>query len=185
MSATVSVVLAERPEDVRYLARHRVSHLNREDGRHWKRLSREAEQRLAEQGYDGNVRELFNVVDRAWHDAVQQIGPEHVDRARQQEAEEARREHAARDGERTPDGLRRVDVRFGDDGGFEIDFGAPGMPLKQLQERAACQMVRQALEHFEGDAERVARFLDISRRSVYRYMQRDRHSRGGGEEIQA
>jgi predicted transcriptional regulator YheO len=36
--------------------------------------------------------------------------------------------------------------------------------------------VRQALEHFGGDAEKVATFLDISRRSVYRYLERDRRA---------
>jgi DNA-binding NtrC family response regulator len=158
--------LVDRPEDVRYLARYRVGILNGETGRHWKRLGRAAEDRLLDLRLAGNVRELFNLLDHAWQEAVHEIGPEQIELARQR-AEEARRRAAS---------PSQVEVRFGDAASWTLDFSAGRVPLKRLQEQAACSLVRQALEHFGGDAEKVATFLDISRRSVYRYLERDRRA---------
>lgn len=173
--------LDSRPEDIRYLARHRVSWLNREDGRHWKRLSRDAETALGELHYAGNVRELFNIVDHAWHEAVQEIGPDAIQAARSKTLEEPGAAGAndpshevhwmEHDG---PSAASAVNVRFSGSDGFRLDFDAPTHSLRLVQERAACSAIRQALDHFDGDATRVAQFLDISRRSVYRYLARER-----------
>jgi two-component system nitrogen regulation response regulator GlnG len=156
--------LAERREDIRYLARHRVRQLNLQDGSGWKQLDEAAERRLEALDYPGNVRELFNLVDHAWHEAVQPIGEAEVERARQRL--EAERAAAA----------PPLAVDFAAAQVWSLDFNGAGAPLKQIQEQAAVQAIRQALEHFKGDIDQTARFLDVSRRSVYRYLERERES---------
>lgn len=159
--------LRERREDIRYLARHRVRQLNLQDGSGWKQLEEAAEQALEALDLAGNVRELFNLVDHAWHEAVQLVGPAEVERARKRlEAEQARAAAAAGGG--------GLDVAFAPSTGWSLDFSAGGEPLRQIQERAACEAVRQALDHFSGDVDAAARFLDVSRRSIYRYLERER-----------
>ncbi len=157
--------LRERREDIRYLARHRVRQLNLQDGSGWKQLEESAEQALETLDYAGNVRELFNLVDHAWHEAVQLVGPAEVERARKRlEAEQAR----------TLPGTDGVPVSFTASPGWNLDFSAGGAPLRVIQEKAACEAIRQALDHFNGDVDAAARFLDVSRRSIYRYMERER-----------
>lgn len=178
--------LSERREDIRYLARHRIRQLNLQDGSGWKQLDEAAERRLESLDYPGNVRELFNLVDHAWHEAVQPIGEAEVERARLRlEAERsgiagkpARAEGAdpGQRGDAKDD--RPHDVRFDSAHTWTLDFQAGGAPLRQIQEQAAFQAIRQALEHFQGDVNRTAQFLDVSRRSVYRHLERAREARG-------
>lgn len=157
--------LRERREDIRYLARHRVRQLNLQDGSGWKQLEEAAEQALETLDYPGNVRELFNLVDHAWHEALQLMGSEEVERARRRmEAERARA--AALGGE--------VPVSFVASPAWSLDFTSDITPLRLIQEKAACEAIRQALEHFSGDVDAAAHFLDVSRRSIYRYLERER-----------
>ena len=159
--------LRERREDIRYLARHRVRQLNLQDGSGWKQLEEAAEQALEALDYAGNVRELFNLVDHAWHEAVQLVGPAEVERARQRlEAEQAQASLAG--------DAQGLAVAFAPSPGWSLDFRSGGEPLRQIQERAACEAIRQALDHFSGDVDAAARFLDVSRRSIYRYLERER-----------
>lgn len=162
--------LRERREDIRYLARQRIRQLNLQDGSGWKQLDEAAEAMLEGLDYAGNVRELFNLVDHAWHEAVQQIGPAEVERARQRLAAEsrAREEVSAR---KSPDDLC---VSFPPGDSWSLDFESGPAPLRHIQERAACAAIRQALAHFDGDVDETARFLDVSRRSIYRYLERGR-----------
>jgi DNA-binding NtrC family response regulator len=163
--------LRDRREDIRYLARHRIRQLNLQDGSGWKQLDDAAEQGLENLDFAGNVRELFNLVDHAWHEAVQQVGPAEVERARQRLAAE-RRERETRAA--TSRDSQELDVRFAPGESWALDFAATSAPLRHIQERAACEAIRQALSHFDGDVERAARFLDVSRRSIYRYLERER-----------
>lgn len=160
--------LRERREDIRYLARHRIRQLNLQDGSGWKQLDDAAEQVLESLDFAGNVRELFNLVDHAWHEAVQQIGPPEVERARQRLAAERRELDL-------PAGAgRELAVNFAEGEAWSLDFAAGSASLRQIQERAACAAIRQTLAHFDGDVIQAARFLDVSRRSIYRYLERER-----------
>ena len=181
--------LAERREDIRYLARHRIRQLNLQDGSGWKQLDEAAERRLESLDYPGNVRELFNLVDHAWHEAVQPIGEAEVERARLRlEAERvghvempARADSADRGQRGEAEDDQQHAVRFDSACSWTLDFQAGGAPLRQIQEQAAFQAIRQALEHFQGDVNRTAQFLDVSRRSVYRHLERARELRPQAE----
>jgi DNA-binding NtrC family response regulator len=168
--------LRERREDIRYLARHRIRQLNLQDGSGWKQLDEPAERLLETLDYPGNVRELFNLVDHAWHEAVQPVGVEEVERARRRlEAERlAALQRAAGD--------KGLAVDFLAGTSWTLDFSSGPAPLKRIQEQAAVQAIHQALQHFDGDVDKAAAYLDISRRSIYRYLERER---GGPEEIDA
>lgn len=169
--------LSERRDDVRYLARHRVRELNLKDGLGWKRLSKAAEQLLGELDYPGNVRELFNVVDHAWHEAVQEIGEAEIRHAWSQ-----LREHldpqgmASRD--RRKESSSDVAVVFQSGAGWSFDFDAAPTSLKTLQEQVSASVIQKGLDHFDGDIEKVAEYFQISRRSVYRYLERGRRDDG-------
>jgi DNA-binding NtrC family response regulator len=67
--------LREREGDVDLLAEHFLQQLNR-DGSSSKRWSRAALERLRRSAWSGNVRELWNVVQRAYILGKEEIGPE-------------------------------------------------------------------------------------------------------------
>jgi DNA-binding NtrC family response regulator len=67
--------LREREGDIDLLAEHFLAQLNR-DGDSAKRWSRAALDRLRRSSWSGNVRELWNVVQRAYILAKEEIGPE-------------------------------------------------------------------------------------------------------------
>ncbi len=161
--------LCDRGEDVRYLARHRVEVLNRRAGDIWKTLAPPAEQALQEREYPGNVRDLFNVVDRAWHDAVQIIGAEHIGAG-----EGVALIHGDLHMKEMESSRAQIPVSFSEEKGWRLDFSAAEVPLRKLQDKAAVLAVRQAMEHFNGNVDETARFLGVSRRSVYRYLQKER-----------
>ncbi len=56
--------LRERREDIPLLARHYVEHFARLFSKRFRRISAEAEQRLGEYPWPGNIRELRNVIER-------------------------------------------------------------------------------------------------------------------------
>jgi len=159
--------LRERQEDVRYLARHRVRQLNLQEGSGWKQLDEEAESLLENLDFPGNVRELFNLVDHAWHEAVQPVGTAELWRAMRRLA--AERERAAQ-GHALPTKAGALHLKSS---GRHVTG-----PLKQLQEDVAVQAVRQAVAHFHGDVDKAADWLDISKRSIYRYLERGRDVQG-------
>ena len=57
--------LRERREDIPLFLDHFLARFTVEAGRGERRLSAEAERRLCEHGYPGNVRELANILERA------------------------------------------------------------------------------------------------------------------------
>ena len=155
--------LREHAADVRYLARHRIRQLNLQEGSGWKQLDEDAESLLENLDYPGNVRELFNLVDHAWHEAVQPVGTAELWKAMRRLA--ADRERAAAQGRTLP--LKP--------GALKLDTGRQANgPLKLLQEEVAVNAVRQTVAHFHGDMEKAAAWLDISKRSIYRYLERGR-----------
>jgi DNA-binding NtrC family response regulator len=155
--------LREHAADVRYLARHRIRQLNLQEGSGWKQLDEDAESLLENLDYPGNVRELFNLVDHAWHEAVQPVGTAELWKAMRRLA--ADRERAAAQGRNLP--LKP--------GALKLDTGRQANgPLKLLQEEVAVHAVRQTVAHFHGDMAKAAAWLDISKRSVYRYLERGR-----------
>jgi PAS domain S-box-containing protein len=58
--------LADRPEDIPLLLEHFLERLNAEKGRKVKSISRKAMERLVRYEYPGNIRELQNIVERAY-----------------------------------------------------------------------------------------------------------------------
>jgi two-component system, NtrC family, response regulator AtoC len=56
--------LRERREDIPLLARHYVHHFAQSFNKHFRRISPEAERRLMEYSWPGNIRELRNVIER-------------------------------------------------------------------------------------------------------------------------
>jgi transcriptional regulator with GAF, ATPase, and Fis domain len=58
--------LRDRAGDILLLARHILADICQKDGAHYKTLSAEASDRLAEYRWPGNVRELQHVIERAF-----------------------------------------------------------------------------------------------------------------------
>lgn len=58
--------LAERPEDIPLLIEHFIRKLNAEKGRGIKQISKNAMARLIRYDYPGNIRELQNIIERAY-----------------------------------------------------------------------------------------------------------------------
>ena len=179
--------LAERREDVIYLARYRIRELNRRYSQ-YKTLSTEVETVLTQAEYQGNVRELFHIVDAGWHNAILTIEKQHLPvqysslnyagshrlNAVRQEMPMDSRELVGEEGMSADEKPRSIRVNFAEATGWDMDFEGGSMPLRSLQDQAACWAVRAAMDHFDGDVSETARFLGVSRRSVYRYLQKDR-----------
>jgi DNA-binding NtrC family response regulator len=166
--------LGERREDITYLSRFRIQTLNLQADSTWKSIDRGAEAVLEEMVFSGNVRELFNLIDHAWYEAIHQITEDHILQARGETNAEAPVKPIVP--VLSTSGLEEnssLEVDFADAKIWNLDYTEP-TSLKRLQERAACQMVRQTLDHFEGDVDQTADYLEVSRRSVYRYLERDR-----------
>ncbi len=181
--------LAERREDIIYLARYRIRELNRRYSQ-YKSLSGEVETILTQAEYRGNVRELFHVVDAGWHNAILAIEKQHLpvqysslnyagshhQNAVRQEMPMDSRELIREEGAPSEEGPRSIAVNFAEATGWNLDFDGGTVPLRALQDQAACWAVRAAMDHFDGDVSETARFLGVSRRSVYRYLQKDREA---------
>lgn len=58
--------LVQRPEDIPLLVEHFIERLNAEKGRGVKRVSRQVMERLMRYDYPGNIRELQNIMERAY-----------------------------------------------------------------------------------------------------------------------
>lgn len=75
--------LADRPEDIPLLVAHFIEALNAEQGRHVRGLSRPAMEFLIRYSYPGNIRELRNIIERAYvlcrcDEIQEQCLPSHV-----------------------------------------------------------------------------------------------------------
>jgi transcriptional regulator with GAF, ATPase, and Fis domain len=161
--------IKERGDDIRYLARYRVAALNTKNNDIWKTLSQETEELLLELDYPGNVRQLFNVIDKAWFDAPQVINPEHIKQLKNQIAK-------SEDLNANKEEITPLNVLFKKPDSWQINFDEQNLSLKELQDQATCQIVSEAMHHFDGDIEVCANKLGISKRSIYRYMKKNRES---------
>lgn len=71
--------LRERPEDIVPMAEHFIAMMNAEYNGAKKALTDSAKKKLLNYDYPGNIRELANIVERAYVlDNLPQIGPEHL-----------------------------------------------------------------------------------------------------------
>jgi transcriptional regulator of acetoin/glycerol metabolism len=152
--------LRDRKEDVLAIAEHYLAEAQAELGRSGLGLSPDASAALVAHAWPGNIRELKNVVERT---AATAPGPE----------------IAVRD---LPAGLRLGDrgQATGKRVGAELAAmghspGAPVLPVDPLEEEAA---LRNALEASSWIVVRAARALGISRRTMYRKLEKYGITRG-------
>jgi transcriptional regulator of acetoin/glycerol metabolism len=152
--------LRDRREDVPAIAEHYLAEAQAALGRSGLGLSPDATAALAAHAWPGNIRELKNVVERT---AATAPGPE----------------IAVHD---LPAELRPMDRgeatarRGGEElAAFGQSPGALALPVDPLEEEAA---LRNALEAFSWNVVRAARALGISRRTMYRKLEKYGISRG-------
>ncbi len=133
--------LRKREGDVALLALHFLESLNRAEGEH-KRFSSRALSRLAGAEWTGNVRELKNVVHRAWIlTAGDVIKPESV------------RAHAGTYEAQDDDDAERIEV-------------VVGSSLADAERR----IVLATLAHCEGNKRKTARVLGVSAKTLYKRL---------------
>ncbi len=138
--------LVERDQDLRTLAQFRVTQLNRENGL-YKTIGEAALHALEQHAFPGNVRELFNTLTSAWHKSGHEILPEHLDL---EDGIPIHHESSAW----TPQLDRE-----------QLDFDA----LTQSYSR---RIVKQIHAECGGNVKQTARRLNMSERSVYRWIQK-------------
>jgi two-component system response regulator HydG len=139
--------LRERLQDLPLLVHHFLRQLAASHSREPVALDPEAEALLLGYSWPGNVRELQNVLERALVLAAQGvIGPEHLP--------DDLRENPAPPPASSPATSR--------------DDPAPLLPLAEVEKRH----VLGVLEGMNGNRERAARILGISRRTLVRMLQR-------------
>jgi DNA-binding NtrC family response regulator len=157
--------LRDRLEDTAALAAHFIAHYNRFFGKRVRYLSRRALALLGAYQWPGNVRELSHTIERATllcdHDRIDacDLPPEMVEEA------------AARIAASAPaSALSNGDLSVGDerDSAALDDPPAPELTLDDAMKAA----VTQSLAAAHGDCAKAARFLGISRPSIYRKMAR-------------
>jgi len=135
--------LRKRPEDILALAALFLERLNREKGKHFCRLAAETQDRLLAHAWTGNVRELRNVIEWAvfMHNDVE-LRPQHL----------------------------------------PGDFTDPTAAWPQVERRVLpadtfpldehiYEIVAQALQLHGGNKKKTAEYLQISRRSLYTYLE--------------
>lgn len=140
--------LSERGNDVLHIARCRVAELNVLGGI-TKVLSAESEKKLLAHDWPGNVRELLNVIDRAWHASSQEIAGDvlRFDRG--------------------------VPLHMVASLGWAPDLQPDVVDLDESVNRYTARLVHEMLERCNRDTAEAARRLNISERTVYRWMKRN------------
>lgn len=136
--------LRDRPEDILPLAEFFLRRFAREKRKSFRTIAREARRALVAYPWPGNVRELRNIVELATFLF---------------ESEELRAEHltglgagAAAESEPLPDRPA----------GFELPLPAGKFPLQPFIDK----IIVRALEKYEGNISRTARYLCLSRRAL-------------------
>ena len=149
--------LAERGNDVLQIARCRVAELNVLNGFN-KGLAPEAEKKLLAHDWPGNVRELLNVIDRAWHASSQEIAGDvlRFDRG--------------------------VPLHMVASLGWAPDLQPDVVDLDESVNRYTARLVHEMLERCNRDTAEAARRLNISERTVYRWMKRNDQFTGNGKD---
>jgi DNA-binding NtrC family response regulator len=129
--------LREHPDDVPALCAHFIARFNQEMKRHVQGVSPAALEYLRGYPWPGNIRELRNVIERAFilHAGMDEIRPEHL-------TPEIRKVSHARKQERT---LPSV--------------GAEGVVLEDVERK----LIVEAMERASGNQSKAARLLGVSR----------------------
>ena len=135
--------LVEHPSDIPLLVEHLVDVLNAEKGRNIRRISPEAMRRLMDYDYPGNVRELKNIIERAYifcrtDEICENCLPEHV---------------------------------CGVEKHFNMPVSDTGrMSLKGLDIARQKELIRKALQRADGNRNQAAKTLHIDRTTLWRKM---------------
>jgi DNA-binding NtrC family response regulator len=132
--------LREHPEDIPLLTVHFIARFNQEMKRGVRGVAPPAMDLLQAYRWPGNIRELRNVIERAFilHANAEELRPEHL-------PPELRGAPAAKKAERPPEKLPNVP--------------AEGLVLEDVEKK----LIREALERANGNQSRAARLLGISR----------------------
>ena len=144
--------LRERPEDILPLARHFLAFYSAEAGRPL-RLSPEAERVLLAYPWQGNVRELENVIERA----VVMSGAEVLT------PDAFALEAFTAEPVEAPGGLAKM---------FEPQPAKANENLQQCLDRAATSKVKAVLDAAKGNRAEAATALGVDRTTLYRLMKR-------------
>ncbi len=134
--------LRERTEDIELLARHFLDVLNETEGTS-KRFTEDALARLREHDWPGNIRELRNVVRRAFI-----LSDDRLDA-----------------------GVVHLTPRAGSSS-REQDGPAVRIPIGSSIERAEKKLILATLEHFDSEKKRAAEALGISLKTLYNRLKR-------------
>jgi transcriptional regulator with PAS, ATPase and Fis domain len=128
--------LREHAEDIPLLTAHFVARFNQEMRRQVRGVAPAAMDRLQDYRWPGNIRELRNVVERAFilHHNTDEVRPEHL-----------------------PPELRGESPRRAENPATTVP--AEGLVLEDVEKR----LIQQALERCSGNQSRAARLLGISR----------------------
>ena len=151
--------LSERPEDIPLLIRHFIDKFNAEQGRNIRGVSPEAMSRLMHHAYEGNIRELQNIIEHAYvicrcDEIQEQCLPPHLI---QDAASRAAAAPAAAP-ERSPRPLQPASGRF--------------ESLRRLPPEAARAAISQALEESGGIRSLAAANLGIDPSTLWRKMKK-------------
>ena len=140
-----TVPLRQRREDVLHLATAFLREFSEQKGKGFRQVGKGAAEFLLGYDWPGNVQELRNVIEWAvmTYDDIE-LKPTHLENLRKSSKEKEVREGLA-------------------GGEFEA---AEGMPLEVYISR----YVQQALEKHNGNKAKTARYLGISRPSLYKYL---------------
>jgi len=132
--------LREHPEDIPLLTVHFIARFNQEMKRGVRGVAPPAMDLLQAYRWPGNIRELRNVIERAFilHANAEELRPEHL-------PPELRGAPAGKKAERPPEKLPNVP--------------AEGLVLEDVEKK----LIREALERANGNQSRAARLLGISR----------------------
>ncbi len=139
--------LRERREDIPLLARHYTLLFARAFKKEFRRLSSEAERKLAEYHWPGNIRELRNVIERTVlleNGRIIDAGHLHLNRMGEGHQTESLLEN-----------LQRVLV----DG----EIGEEGIPFEDLMERVEKGLILRACEATSWNQSRAAEILGVKR----------------------
>jgi len=141
--------LREHPDDIPLLAAHFIARFNQEMKRQVKGVNAAALEMLQAYRWPGNIRELRNVVERAFilHSGAEELRPEHLP-PELRGAAPAQRRH-----EKHASGVP-----------------AEGLVLEDVEKK----LIREALERASGNQSKAARLLGISRDTLrYRLKKHD------------
>jgi DNA-binding NtrC family response regulator len=129
--------LRERLDDVPSLAAHFIARFNQEQGRNVRGVSPAAMELLTAYSWPGNIRELRNVIERAFilHAGPDEIRPEHL-------TPELRRPQASKPKERAAPQVEQQ-----------------GLVLDDVERR----LIAEAMERSSGNQSKAARLLGVSR----------------------